>query len=212
MSTFKILGPFILLVGIAACKPKANYQIEERYIEFSKTENCTVLHRFPEVSGIKDSLLEEGLNRYFRQETGLFRAAAQCLEDSQRLEVISSYLVLSQSESLLSVELQKRTKSKENGENLLLYYPLSIRIEDGHVQPLELLLSQAEWAIMTNKLKSWREEDPKNRIYNEASYEWGNTDLIPYGLSSDSLILYPGGEGETHSKFRLPIALEDLKE
>lgn len=206
--------PFFLLLfilALGACTEKSTYQILERTIEFSKTEDCEVVHQYPEIEGLKDSLQQEGINRYMREESGLFKAAAACLEGPEKIKVRSDYYVYHQTDTLLSIELRKKVWSEERQEFFNWYYPISFKLPEGYWQPLEMSLDEKEWSKLNLALQDWNREDPENRHYNAASYVWGDSDLIPFCWSSDSLILYPGGEGESHSQQKFAIAFSDLK-
>lgn len=207
LKRFLVFTPFLLL----ACSTEAPYQIEAQDINLLNDENCSIQHHYPQISGLSDSLLQEGLNRYLRETTGLFRASADCLKDSTVVKIHSDYTLHTSLDTLLSIELVRKTSDPKSGKENRTYYPLTVKFPEGYFLPLEFTLDETQWAEMQSKLKSWQSIKPKERRYNEASYIWGDSDLIPYCLSADSLIVFPGGEGENHSWHRLSIPLTDLQ-
>lgn len=204
--------PFLaLVILLMACEAPVSYQIESRDLILMDDERCQIKHHYPQLSGLKDSLLQQGLNRHFRELNGLFSAGADCLQDSLSTQISSSYRIHQAKDTLLSIELFKDRSISGEERRIRTYYPLTIKLPEGFFQPLELSLNEQQWTKMQEKLESWQKAKPQSRRYNQASYTWGDTDLIPFCLSSDSLILFPGGEGEGHSFQRFSIPLIDLQ-
>ncbi len=202
---------FSLLLLFAACEHQASYQVVEREILIMDDETCQIKHRYPEIQGLPDSLMQAGLNRHLRELSGLFKAGAECLEDSSSIALQSDYKLHLMNDTLLSLEIYTLRKNRQTGQSQTVYFPLSIKLPEGYFQPLQFSLSQSQWNTMQEALRQWQEEKPQQRRYNEHSYIWGDSDLIPFCLSKDSLILFPGGEGEGQSYQRLSIAKSRLK-
>lgn len=194
-----------------ACQQKPHYNLEGQDLLLMDEPHCKIEHHYPQISALEDSLIQEGINRYLREATGLFKASAACLKDSLPSSIKSSYRVHSHLDTLLSIELRSDKLDPNTDSVWTTYYPLTIKFPEGYFYPLELALSESEWQEMQSKLKTWAANDPQNRQFNEASYVWGDSDLIPYCLSADSLVLFPGGEGESFSRQRMSIALSQLK-
>ncbi len=197
--------------ALIACNKDLNYQVKGQDLKLSDEKTCKIQHHYPQLIGLSDSLLQEGLNRYLRETTGLFAASANCIKDSVTTDLTSDYKLHLQRDTVLSIELIRKAKQANSKEIKETYFPLTVKFPEGYFLPLEFVLNERQWGKMTEYLKKWQAKWPKQRRYNEASYIWGDNDLIPYCLSSDSLILFPGGEGENQSWQRHSIALKDLE-
>lgn len=197
--------------ALIACNKDLTYQVKGQDLKLSDEKTCKIQHHYPQLTGLSDSLLQEGLNRYLRETTGLFTASANCINDSVTTDLTSDYKLHLQRDTVLSIELIRKAKQANSEEIKETYFPLTVKFPEGYFLPLEFVLNERQWGKMTEYLKKWQAKWPNQRRYNEDSYIWGDNDLIPYCLSSDSLILFPGGEGENQSWQRHSIALKDLE-
>lgn len=203
------LGSAIAL--LIACQPELKYQISSGNQVYLDDENCLIDQRYPIIKGVADSMSASGLNQYFRTALHLERYASDCLEDSskERILVLGDYLVHSLSDSLISIELIRSLKSTKDTKPGRSYYPVTVKLPEIYNPPLDQFFGAKVYEKLLPKLESWAQGD-SNRFYNEVAFRPGTHYAIPYCLSADSLILYPGAEGEFTALNRLAIALSDL--
>lgn len=207
----KIQALGLAIVLLSACQPELKYEISSGNQVYLDDENCLIDQRFPIIKGVADSMSASGLNQYFRTALHLERYASECLQDSskKRKVVLGDYLVHSLSDSLISVELIRSLKSSTDAQAWRSYYPVTVKLPEIYNPPLDQFFGAKVYEKLLPKLKSWAQGD-SNRFYNEQAFSPGTHYAIPYCLSADSLILYPGAEGEFTALNRLAIALSEL--
>lgn len=207
----KLLAFSLAIVLLIACQTELKHQINSGNQVYLDDENCLVDLRFPIITGLEDSLTASGLNQYFYTALHLERYARHCLQDSnlERQVVLGDYLIHTHTDTLISIELIRAVKSASDAKPTRSYYPVTVKLPEIFNPPLDLYFGAGIYEKLLPKLESWAQGDSL-RFFNELAFKPGTHYAIPYCLSADSLILYPGAEGEFTALSRLPIALSEL--
>ncbi|QNR25915.1 hypothetical protein [Croceimicrobium hydrocarbonivorans] len=209
MRKFLFFGLSLMLFG--ACENDSIYKVEAVERELLNDENCLIHQRYPQIRGIQDSMTSIGLNETLRKSPQLEQYLAQCLEpdSGQRKLVLSDYRLHYVSDSLISLELYRKVKASANQEWQEMYFPISLHLPEAFFPPLDLVLGADIYPKVLAHLEKWKAEE-EGRNFNERAFVTGNNYMLPFCLSADSLILYPGAEGEFVGHQRLAIALNSL--
>ena len=194
---------------LSSCEDTSRYTITAKERSLIDDENCLITQRYPVLKGISDSMTAMGMNQYFKGALQLERRLKSCLEGEgqQRKVIIGDFVNHSLNDSLVSIELQMDLQ--ENGKRVKFYYPISMKMPEVYSPSLEMLFGDSIFASIRPKLDSWVKAD-SNRIYNKRAFKLGANYAIPFCLSADSLILYPGAEGEAVAFNRLAISRKEL--
>ena len=205
------LSPFLAAMLLFACQNKTPYKIIPQERTLLDDEHCLVVHSYPEIRGIRDSMTAIGINQYLREALQLKRRIISCLDDSlgERTVLLGDYSVQQISADFISLEL--RLSAQNRGQKQVYFFPASFNMPEAYNPPLELLLGEDILVRLRPLLESWKAQEP-GRDYNQYAYYSGSNYAIPFCLSADSLILYPGAEGELLATQRLSIALDELNE
>jgi hypothetical protein len=200
-----------LVALLISCEEPLPYQITTESRVLLDDENCLIDHRYPQLSGVPDSMTAMGLNRYLREALQLNQALAECLETEieGRKVILGDYRLHQLSDSLVSLELSRSHSSNTELKPSVSYYPITLNLPEVFAPPLDLILGDSIYRKVNQHFAAWAKGDT-NRSYNAAAYKNESKYAIPFCLSADSLILYPGAEGEMVALHRLAIALSDL--
>lgn len=209
MRNFLWLSLSVLL--FSACEPRSPYQVQTESRVLIDDENCLIDQQYPRIIGISDSMTSMGINRYLGEALHLERELAACLEKEQegRKVILAHYRLLSLSDSLISLEIIRSSKENSQSPTYKTYFPVTLQLPEVFAPPLDLVLGDTIYAKVLKEFKNWAAED-SSRSFNEQAFKRGGEYAIPFCLSADSLILYPGAEGESVAQNRLAIAWKDL--
>jgi hypothetical protein len=196
------------------CQNKAEkYCLVEQERNLIDDENCWVVHRYPQIRGLEDSMTSQGLNTYLKNGLQLNRYVADCLRSTDAQEgrrvIVGGFNLQSLHDSLLSVELVLNIQERPEDESFKVYYPVTVQFPEVFNPPIDFLLGEDIYAKIKPHIKAWTDADT-NRMFNDLALEPSANYALPFCLSADSLILYPGSEGEFMSQQRLAISLKDL--
>jgi len=202
----------ILALALGACQPEAKYKLLSLEETFLDDEACLVQLEYPQIRGLADSMSSSGINQYLRTALHLERELKSCLspENEGRKVVLGSYKSYLITDSLMSVELVKELQSGAAGKRYKQYYPITISLPEMYNPPINFLLGDEIFDKLRVKLSDWAADDSSRR-FNVEAYQAGSTYALAFCLSADSLILYPGAEGEYLANHRLALSLKDLQ-
>ena len=194
---------------LGSCEDGSRYSITAKERSLIDDENCLITQRYPVLKGIADSMTAMGMNQYFKGALQLERRLKSCLEaeGQQRKVIIGDFVSHSLNDSLVSIEL--KMDLQENGKRMKFYYPISMKMPEVYSPSLEMLFGDSIFTKVRPKLDAWAKADT-NRSYNNFAFKLGSNYAIPFCLSADSLILYPGAEGEAVAFNRLAISRKEL--
>lgn len=204
---------FLLLLSLtllSSCEEEAYYNVITEERNLIDDEHCLIAHRYPVIRGIRDSMTAVGINQYLKEALQLKYRLRDCLEDSlgQRLVLLGDFSTVQLSEDLISLELS--LESQKMGSNTRQYFPVTLQMPEAYNPPLDLLLGEGVLDQILPYLEAWKSEK-EGRNFNREAYQAGSNYALAYCLSADSLILYPGSEGEMLAQNRISIALENLR-
>lgn len=204
---------FLLLLSLTlltSCGKEASFKVFTEERNLIDDEHCLIAHRYPVIRGIRDSMTAVGINQYLKEALQLKYRLRDCLQDSlgQRSVLLGDFSTVQLNEDLISLELS--LESQKMGSNTRQYFPVTLQMPEAYNPPLDLLLGDGVLNQLLPYLEAWKSEK-EGRNFNREAYQAGSNYALPYCLSADSLILYPGSEGEMLAQNRISIALENLR-
>jgi hypothetical protein len=190
---------FILfaVIIIHSCSKKSEFRIEHQ----RTTLDEHISHEYPVISGsYPDSVLLPA-NRALRKMTELeYDLGNNIRSDS----LYSGYKLLFENDSLLSLEFIKL--SFVDGQVYTTYFPRVM-----HKTDLTFFIApEAIWPDFARELLPNYFDTSRVKSFNENSYSRGSHSIISFALTQDSIIIYPGEEGEFRGRYRVPIPLNTL--
>lgn len=205
----KLFFFFLAFVALGACNRSTQQKVVVRQEkkQWVHTEKCFIWQSYPQIEGLADTLVQDRFNDFLLKVNRIQEAAVNCENDTlDRYRAMGSYFVRSLNDSLLSLEIW--SQYEQNKDYWVHYYPITVRLPDLHFLSLEQQLGPQIWAQIDPFLKRWAQHP--EHTYNEEAYHSGTRTVINYTLTPDSLILFPGSEGEGVAMHRLSIGLNQL--
>ena len=200
--------PFFCMLAFLACKEpekenKTWHMVEDVLID---SQNVRVVSRYIQFSESADSSLR-AWNKTLRQRTEPTRELQTDLLDpaiyEKGLLIESEGQVLFENDSLMALEYRLIRKSGNNES--ISYYPLIILKKEGTIA----ITPEQLWPDFDRrKLRGIYKQ--KTDEFNETAYELGVHTILPFCFSQDSLIVYPGTEGEFFGRNRISVPFADL--
>ncbi len=204
MQRYSFLLLFLVLI---ACQNQSPYKISSVEQTWIKEEGCEIEHRYPQIRGVQDSMKSQALNEYLKGAMLLQREVAACLESDESRIIDADFQTFSNTDSLISLEL---ILNKDLGDlKIKSYYPICMYMPEGYNPTLEMVMDSGIFDKILPKLEAWQAENP-DKAFNKLAYRPGANYFIPFGLSKDSLILYPGAEGEMVAFNRLALSRDEI--
>jgi len=199
----------LLALTLTACTQLASsaLRVVDKRKELVGTEKCQISYRYPQIEGMADSLIQKRFNDFLGSVSRIPQAVIHCEKDSvERYRAKGDYSLSSLSDSLLSIEIT--TQYQQNQKQWVQYHPVTVSLPHLYFRPLEQQFGAEIWAKVDPFLKRWAEKEEHN--YNQEAYHPGTKTVVNYTLGADSLVLYPGSEGEGVARHRLAIGLDQL--
>jgi hypothetical protein len=173
-------------------------------------ENLTVVATYPQFAfQSKDSAAILHCNEVLKNRTDVQYDLVNA-NNQGAIEIRSNFKIALENDTLLSLEFFKRNNAATSSPRNLTYHPLMVNLRSYSFY----LFPEAIWlnfdrGQLLPYLKKYEEKNP-NAAINYASYETGSMDVISFLIAEDSLILYPGGEGEFFGKMRVAVPFSAL--
>ncbi len=210
-SMIKAICAFGLLIisMLFACQKVNLPIIVSHYESFQLGDGSIIKHAYPQCTGIFDTAFQTKLNLV------LYRIAdIQCLisnnrPSSNRVQennaiIYSGYRTTIKNDSLLGFEFYKNF---EKGDSLIFkeYRAILVNYRNSifYGEPVEINTS-----LKRSEILSYIQNADTNKskfFYNEFSYDDSKNTVLTWTITSDSLLVYPGGEGEAFGYFRVSI-------
>lgn len=197
MNNWQFFSLMICLTWFNGCSDKPDFQM--RKVKSSPQKH--IAHIYPEISGAYPDSLLLTANRELKNMTDLDYDLQNNLKSDS---LYSGFTVLWENDSLISFEFTKQ--SYLEGQVYTTYYPRVMHKSDlwFYIAP------EAIWPdFPREKLLNFMAPELAEGI-NQNAYKHGSQTLISFALRRDSIIIYPGEEGEFRGKYRIALASKAL--
>lgn len=186
-----------MLVELSCSPDKRDFSISEEAVKPA----TNILVKYPVIAGDYPDSLLVAVNRVLSSMTDVNYQIRNNIETDS---VFSDFEVLLENDSLISFEFRK-TLFRDT-LNAHFYYGLILNKEDlsAYIAP-EALWKNFDRSALIPVIKKAGIID-----FNEYSYRKGSHTIISYALTRDSLIVYPGDEGEFRGRYRIAIPIKHL--
>jgi hypothetical protein len=215
MTSFRIKANSVLRLLIIstlfACQ-KSNLPVVESFNESVQLGDGTrIKHSYPQCEGINDTVFQAKLNLLLHNISDFQYLIANNQPSSNKIKdndgiIHIGYRTTIKNDSLLGFEFYKNF---EKSDSLISkdYRAILVNHRNGlfYSEPSEIIAS-----FKRSKILSFIQNADTNKskfFYNEYSYDDSKNTLLTWTITNDSLLIYPGGEGEAFGYFRVSIPL-----
>lgn len=194
-------------IVVVACRNEQNPRLRHYEEILADKPAFKVVHRYPQLTSYYPDSLRMGINTALRSTTDVDRYLESCTNKQKPTQIISDYRVLLNNDSILSLEF-KLTRKSAGGVARVTYFPIVLPADTFRLEFYE----DVEKHLHRQKLWPYVQQLSleQGKSFNHEAYKKGSRYHINFAFSEDSLILYPGGEGEFHGFYRLPIPLKKV--
>lgn len=197
MKRWPLLSVLMSLVLIDACQDQQEFRVDRRH----STPSANITHSYPMISGaFPDSILTAVNQSLFNMTDLNYKLANELDFDSLH----SDYKLLYENDSLLSLEFFKVFYADD--QIIKSYYPRVM-----HKSDLSFYMApEALWPGFSRELLLDYFDTSYAHIINANAYVKDSRTVISFALAHDSIIVYPGEEGEFRGKYRVAIPAAEL--
>ncbi|MFZ6051410.1 hypothetical protein [Halocola ammonii] len=210
---FRTSQLFLILASLSffACQNNSQLEIEKVEETFVSREGAKVYFSYPRIeSGPADSI-KVVLNEWMKNIAELReKKVAEKEFTKSEADIVYEYSILFQNDSLLSLENRTIYQASTDQNVPIVYRPIIMNHQNGN----GYIAPESLWPnFERSKLIPYLEKTMSSFHYkpNMNAYKEGSGYLFSFAMTEDSLIVYPGNEGEFFSYDRLPIAFSELQ-